>query len=164
MVTKHATGNPKGNPKGNPLVNCQFSCTLLRADLSQIEIICISCTNKLSLGFLFGFPSCKGSFSCIYPKATLWDLLSFPKYLELWRRKCLQQPLFLIFLRASRRVFHCNSQKSPKRLPEDSSCIQKNYGRKSKNGGEGAERGRKRAVSLKHMNTEFIYVRSRSDH
>lgn len=83
-----------------------FSCTLLGADLSEIGIIWISCTNKLSaLGFLFGFTSCKGSFSCIYPKATLWDLLlrkmkaleSVFKHLELCRRKCLQHNQFSSF-------------------------------------------------------------------
>lgn len=102
MVTKHVTRNPKGNP----LVNYQFSCTLLRADLSEIEIIWISCTNKLStLGFLFGFSSCRGSFSCISPKAILWDLLlrkikylfSVFKHLKFCRRKCLQHNQFSSF-------------------------------------------------------------------
>lgn len=102
MVTKRVTGNPKGNP----LLNYQFSCTFLRADLSKIEIIWISCTNKLStLGFLFGFSSCRGSFSCISPKATLWDLLlrkikdleSVFKHLEFCRRKCLHNYQFSSF-------------------------------------------------------------------
>lgn len=74
MVTKHVTENPKGNP----LANYQFSCTLLRADLSEIEITLISYTNKHSystLGLLFVFPTCKVRLSYTYARTTLGDLL-----------------------------------------------------------------------------------------
>lgn len=57
-----------------------------------------------------------------------------------------QEKMFVmqsVFLRLSRSVFHCNSRKSPKTLPEDSSCIQKNYRRKGKMGEKGwKERGK----------------------
>ena len=155
MVTKHVTENPKGNP----LANYQFSCTLLRADLSEIEITFISYTNKTGLSVCFprlqsklvlhlsqshsGRPVFKERenersrvFKHLEKTCATWQT-SFP-YLP----QTSKQTVSLQFLEVSGKTFQ-RTVLAYRKITEQ----------KGKTGGEGTERGRKRPMRLLHRST-----------